>query len=1439
MKFYILHFTYLIVLVFSLSVSAQNWGVWGIWNGAANAEAEDTTNDIYVSTAGSDLFNGLSTSAAKRTIGGALDIAESGDSIFVLSGTYQEEDTIDVDNITLLAYDENNKPTIFGGDTLSNFVLHEAVSADTTEKVYEQDLSSTSTTPTSAVTFYKLHVDTAGYLTKSIVYIGSSEPNNGTAKTALYILSGSTMTLVDSTTSDETTLTYSDTVHFNVTNGKYLTAGDYWLGYKANDTDGGTYSVPFNSAASSVQYGVRDGTWSGFPASSYPSVSTSSRTAVGVGIVVQKITSGSGGSNYYAAGTSDFDGLYFGVNRGNKVTALDSLSSSLDYHTANDSVYTLDTVNVIPIMRNGFIVKADNVNLNNIDFELTKTALRIDSSTNTALNNLEVKKSNFAIHSKNNQGLTLNRIYIHDNIDGVKDSSSSDFTIYNSIFAFNNNTNLQSNADTLRLVHDDFIHTISVPTTGNRNNLILNGADNIIFKNNAVYTGAGWIGEIDSAGAIDSMDYNGYGYYATPDSLFWHIGSTSYGSLTSWQASSVFDNSSVTLTSAGRNWNDLFVKDFTLTDTSQLINKGINYLTKDFANNDRDDTSDIGAYEYRLQPPDIPQNVFAFYLNDSTIMIGYDTPERADSIIAYQGYSSASDSFKIAAVGDSVYKKIQRLDVEASITSFNAAAVTDTSANIGGSVIFHHDAGDSSVIRVFTRINGSSSVYDSVVVDTSKLYVADTSYFKIKGRNSGGDGEFSSTVQSLPKVTTFTKNINTLSPETPYDYKVAVQNMVSGEYVITLPKVFTTPGNAPSQETFDIYVSSSDPGASDNNTGRSASAPIKTLSELQDRLAIYKGNDLQDTLKIGFKKGDTFNGNILIENLQGTNTYPVIFGAYGNGNDPIITNRIEISNTGWTVVSDADSFGHVWEKTITQSTRNKRLWLDGVEYPHATYYKKGGVDPAPPNGTTGTHYMGENYDPLGIAPYFLTQTTYGVNYIHRFYHNTSTNTLYVYAFDIDPGSDYNKIELAGNALRTVEVNSSSYITFQNIQFEGGMYSSVTLNGCENITFDNCSLGKDAGTAGLQIQSTATYGLSKNIDINNCVLNSEYEVYDAIENDQVVEYALAIGNGVDGIYIDSCFIKNWKFGLLVVSKYQLARNIFMSNSEFTAPNIAYGKPIQTSGSGNNYRIDSIFVYNNYFHNYRIHNQISGGSNIYFFMNIMDTVTYSLSSHSTTGNSGYGFQILGGGESPSVKTDSLIIFNNNILNTYNASIVNYYSKYEVFANNIFAQTALQQSNVVTIREGQYSEATWNNNLFYRDIASTSSDMVTIPGIVKTAGGNSPTEFSVSEFNNQDFTEYENSQGNQVEITASGNKQYMGAFGDLINTNTYKIVTASEPVEAADTSLTILKAIIKKTPEYQANSEFKDRKGNTVFKNNKWYNQSNVADKKPNIGAVNDEQ
>jgi len=213
----------------------------------------------------------------------------------------------------------------------------------------------------------------------------------------------------------------------------------------------------------------------------------------------------------------------------------------------------------------------------------------------------------------------------------------------------------------------------------------------------------------------------------------------------------------------------------------------------------------------------------------------------------------------------------------------------------------------------------------------------------------------------------------------------------------------------------------------DSNSGTSPENPWKSVSQVNAYELFLPG----DTIL--FNRGNIWR-ETLIPPSSGTQGSPISYGAYGMGNNPIISGADLV--TSWTLYQ-----ANIWQATVTQQP--EVVLFDG------TY----GINQADVSQL--------------IAP---NQWTW------------SGSTLYVYSLS-DPSASYSNPGIeAGARYNALYLYNMSFLVFQNINFHVANQYVVHLDqGANGITFDGCSF--DYGY--LYGIVTQTSFVAQNIVIKNC------------------------------------------------------------------------------------------------------------------------------------------------------------------------------------------------------------------------------------------------------------------------------------------------------------------------------------------------------------------
>lgn len=277
-----------------------------------------------------------------------------------------------------------------------------------------------------------------------------------------------------------------------------------------------------------------------------------------------------------------------------------------------------------------------------------------------------------------------------------------------------------------------------------------------------------------------------------------------------------------------------------------------------------------------------------------------------------------------------------------------------------------------------------------------------------------------------------------------------------------------------------------------SNTGNDASAgtigaPWQTITKFNSVFASKAPGD-----SFLFKKGDVFVGT-LTPSRAGTVIAPIIIGAYGTGAKPIITGLSQA--TGWTLIS-----GHTWETnaavstlstcnmviingvevqigrfpntgwityqsfssnvSITASTVNSSIvnWTD-AELVIKTFHYKIKRNTVTSHVGTVLNYSGGGDNGQNNWGFFIQNDARTLDTLNEWYYNPTTKKLRVVSTlsptDVKLSTVKTLVSMSG---------SRSFITFDNLDFEGADSNIVQMASDSNVVIKNCTIkfaGADA------------------------------------------------------------------------------------------------------------------------------------------------------------------------------------------------------------------------------------------------------------------------------------------------------------------------------------------------------------------------------------------
>jgi hypothetical protein len=288
---------------------------------------------------------------------------------------------------------------------------------------------------------------------------------------------------------------------------------------------------------------------------------------------------------------------------------------------------------------------------------------------------------------------------------------------------------------------------------------------------------------------------------------------------------------------------------------------------------------------------------------------------------------------------------------------------------------------------------------------------------------------------------------------------------------VVAPTTTTTtavPANSPTASaTGKVYYVDAT-GGNDSNSGTSTATPWKTLAKVMSAARNLKPGD-----QILLKRGEIWRERLIIDNVaNGTASAPIVFGAYGSGDKPVISAGVNLGGTSqWT-----ESSANIW-KTGTIASASHDIGM--VNWGPGLYGNKLSARP------TSSSKQGDWY--FDRSAHVLTMYSVG-------------NPAAVYGRTLEAAQKYD----AGYSVQNYISGAHSYLTFQNLAFKNDGYHAFTFgNGCNGIVVDACDFanvggGEDGNISdgyGIELWAGAT-----NITITHCTFTDIYNMGVSIQDD---------------------------------------------------------------------------------------------------------------------------------------------------------------------------------------------------------------------------------------------------------------------------------------------------------------------------------------------------
>jgi uncharacterized repeat protein (TIGR02059 family) len=399
----------------------------------------------------------------------------------------------------------------------------------------------------------------------------------------------------------------------------------------------------------------------------------------------------------------------------------------------------------------------------------------------------------------------------------------------------------------------------------------------------------------------------------------------------------------------------------------------------------------------------------------------------------------------------------------------------------------------------------------------------------------------------------------------------------------------------------------------DSNTGLSDAQAWQTIIKVNSSSSIFASGD-----SILLNRGETFYGTISILK-SGTAGHPIVIGAYGIGNDPIITGFTTI--TGWT-----NEGGGIYSKVITCQSALNLVTVDGINTAMGRYPNTGWLNyeshntnlsitdnqlTSTPNWTGAeavifkrlwmidrnvitnhsatklTYTTGSIWEPTDGFGYFIQNDIKTLDAFGEWYYNGTK--FYMYFGAVDPATKTVKIATLDKLIDVVY----PYTTIKNIHFTGSNSHTIYLDTQGgDIVVQNCTIDFSGGTA-IRV-SQGSWDKITNFTISSNTINNVNELAieirsstnnrGTINNNIITNVGLLKGGGSEN--------DNWGDGIAVIAKdvvveYNSVTNVGHSGIRFNnSDNVVVRNNFVNNFALTRYDAGGIYAWNDgtFFYNY---------------------------------------------------------------------------------------------------------------------------------------------------------------------------------------------------------------------------------------------------------------
>ena len=357
------------------------------------------------------------------------------------------------------------------------------------------------------------------------------------------------------------------------------------------------------------------------------------------------------------------------------------------------------------------------------------------------------------------------------------------------------------------------------------------------------------------------------------------------------------------------------------------------------------------------------------------------------------------------------------------------------------------------------------------------------------------------------------------------------------------------------------YLSSSTGGSSYLGYGNSADKPEKVSgSNLLSKIKSYLGKGYNVLLK----RGDVweltkYDNAVTLSEITGTADSPVVLGAYGEGDDPVIAFLKQIKDSAWTVV---DSANNVYSADVSDLVQKNgisthRCFINDVPYSHNLTASKS-----------------SDYSVLNVGE-----------------HCSYDKKVYV---RMESGKTPTNAEVTNySGGHRLQITNVEYFTIENIHFKGGNSSSSMIYmeaPTKYLKFDSCKITHSFYYT--MMWESSDESIHDHPEIVNCFIDAMFnEAEGAVNHDDKygtedefmthwntsLTEGITLRDGVDGAWIHNNHIRNMAHAFIAIESVDKAkeshrnttgvRNCIIEDNLLEGGNVLYSRAFNICGGYN--------------------------------------------------------------------------------------------------------------------------------------------------------------------------------------------------------------------------------------------------------------------------------